>query len=271
MKVNRSREDQVAASVHSSREKVLKGAKKIAESGQSRSEAPVRTGDSAKNGFSVPFSRTELSDTVRTLINILDRNSPRQQAVLSLLQLTRELPVNEDGSLRDSSDSRLLQTILKHWRERFGDDLGLEGRRRLELIEKQLSSVREDGYCLFSTEAGQDGFRFRLSVEERENRVLDECHSSLLVLDMELKELGLIRSRLGGEEGQLECRISCESGSTLRRLRKAFPVLRKRLAPFRIKELSLGKFHSNRGIKEHTAGGGVGSAEGKKKGIRLWG
>jgi hypothetical protein len=203
----------------------------------------------------------------------MDRGSPKQKALISLLQLVRELPAGSDGNPLNSGDSRLLRRILTLWRERFGAELDSEGRGRMEMLEKQLAPGREEPVVLFAGEAGPEGPRSRLLAEEKgENGNAGGEEAARLVLDMVLPRLGRIRSTLQGGETGAECRIACGSGRTRRLLRKSLPGLRKRLSGIPMRTLSLGRLKETREGPEGTVPeAGRGNPDGGKRGIGLWG
>ena len=209
-------------------------------------------------------ARSEALDTIRILIRMINRDSPRQKALLPLLQLVRELPAERDGTPLDSRDRRLLQNVLREWRKRFGGELNPKIRSRLEILERQLNPGEGEGFYLFSGEPDPEHSYPRVFVEERRKASAGKPEGPLLILDMELPELGRVRSSLSGGDGGIECRIACDSGTTRRRLRRALPRLRKRLASFRLKDLVLGR------IRKPDAQNSS-SAAGKGRGIHLWG
>lgn len=215
-----------------------------------------------------------IPDTLSTLIPLLDRGSQRQKALLSLLQLVRELPAGEDGSPVDSGDSRLLRKVLILWRERFGAELDPRGRGRLELLERQLSPGQDEPFYLFAGEAAAEGSRFSLRAKGRRTGGQGDVEEEArLVLDMELPRLERVRSILKGTDTGAECRIDCASGKTRRSLRKSLPELRRRLkAGIPLKNLSLGRLREVReegnvpGPKARRS-----DADEGRRGIGLWG
>ncbi len=223
----------------------------------------------------IRIPQTEIVHTVRTLIALLDRNAPRQKALLSLLQLIRELPAANDGGIPDTKDRRLLQKVLKAWAERFGSELDLRGRSRLELLEKQLSPGQDESFYLYFVEKKNEGTPSRFSVEEKRTGAGKE-KPPRLVLEMELPELGGVCSTLTGGGTGTECRIVCDSGRTRGRIRRRLPYLRERLTPFGLKELTLGRLRRSRGKGPGRVSKGTDPAAGiagrnDGKGVHLWG
>ena len=180
------------------------------------------------------FSRKEAySIILESLLKILDRKSQVQTSILPLLQLLKQIPSGKDGLPADTSDRRLLMSVLKQWRELHTPKLPGKIISDFENLEKILQGERRDNYLLILKELPDQKLPALMIREEqaREKKSKDSPEKWVKRLDLifSLIHLGSVRVILEKQGERRTCLIQCEDTKGHRIIRTSLFQLRERL------------------------------------------
>ncbi|MDA3957706.1 flagellar hook-length control protein FliK [Oceanispirochaeta sp.] len=194
---------------------------KSAQSGSSRSSAVLS---------SVPegFSRRDIFFTnLESLLKILDRKSNVQRSLIPLLQLMKQLPTGKEGLPADTSDSRLLLTVIRQWKGLYAPDLPGKLLSDLETLERVFQEEEGEKYFLILKEDPRRKIP-ELLIREKNSRGKEDgtdrkTGHSQLDLSLNLKRLGPVRVVLE-ERGEMKtCLIQCQD-------KKSHKIIRRNLS-----------------------------------------
>ncbi len=167
---------------------------------------------------------------IKSLMSLLNRDSPRQAPLFSVLQMLQNLPSG-------SRDARLVMSLLGRWENLQEEDLPGEVREKLASLkdffpQEKPAGRHEDDRLLFQEEPGPLGGKppFRLKVRREKGGKRRASGRTALILEMNLPFLGALEVSVTPGRFHSGCCISCGKKDTMFLIRKALPDLKKRLS-----------------------------------------